>query len=349
MPVGAVATDKPSRITVALDGRGVEKGSDVLIQGAKQALAEGIGLRVFGEAGSLAGLREAGAEVIDAPGEITNDDEPVASVRSREDASIVMAAADVAGGGSDALVSAGPTGATMTAALFACRRLSGVRRPSLAVQLPVVAHTGPPTLLLDAGANSEARSQDLVQSAVMGAAFSRAVLGVDDPRVALLSVGEESRKGTADVIAAHAELSGLDGIHFIGNIEGRDLLSGAAEVVATDGFTGNVALKTLEGTAKTVAAAVGAAARSNPLSAVGGLLLKPALGGLRLKMNPDMTGGAILLGIRRVAVVAHGSSGPDGIANAIGLAARAVAERATERTGDLLASAGATRAGLRGQ
>jgi glycerol-3-phosphate acyltransferase PlsX len=235
----------------------------------------------------------------------------------------------------------------MTAALFALRRLSGVRRPSLAVQLPVIARRGAPTLLLDAGANTEARSQDLVQSAVMGAAFARAVLGVDDPRVALLSVGEEAKKGTPEVVEAHAELAGLEGISFVGNIEGRDLLTGAAEVVATDGFTGNVALKTLEGTARTVGTAVGAAARSNPLAAAGGLMLRPALGGLRRKMDPDMTGGAILLGVRGVAVVAHGSSGPAGIANAIRLAGRAVRERSTERTGELLASAGATRAKLK--
>jgi glycerol-3-phosphate acyltransferase PlsX len=335
-------------VTVALDGRGVEKGPEVLAEGALLAMADGIALRVFGDPAELSQLGAAGAEIVAAPGEITNEDDPVSSVRSREDASIVMAAADVAEGRSQAVVSAGPTGATMTAALFALRRLSGVRRPSLAVQLPVVAHDGPPTLLLDAGANTEARSQDLVQSAVMGAAFSRAVLGVEDPRVALLSVGEESKKGTADVVEAHSELAGLVGINFIGNIEGRDLLSGAAEVIATDGFTGNVALKTLEGTAKTVGAAVGSAARSNPVSAVGGLMLRPALGGLRKKMDPDMTGGAILLGVRGVAVVGHGSSGPEGIANAIRLAARAVTERSTERTAELLASAGATRGELKG-
>ena len=334
-------------VTVALDGRGVEQGTDVLIAGATLALGDGIRLRVFGDPVELAPLADLGAEVVAAPGEISNDDDPVKSVRSREDASIVMAAADVADGHSDALVSAGPTGATMTAALFALRRLSGVRRPSLAVQLPTIGHDGPPTLFLDAGANSDARSQDLVQSAVMGAAFSRAVLGVSDPRGALLSVGEESKKGSVDVVEAHAELAGLDGIRFIGNIEGRDLLSGKAEVIATDGFTGNVALKTLEGTAKTVGSAVGDAARSNPLSAVGGLMLRPALGGLRRQMDPDMTGGAILLGLRGVAVVGHGSSGPEGIANAVRLAARAVREEATERTGELLASAGATRASLK--
>lgn len=346
MPTGADQPDT-SEITVALDGRGVEQGSEVLTEGVRMALADGIRLRVFGDPGALAGAAEAGAEVIEAPGEISNIEDPVSAVRSKEDASIVMAAADVAEGRSQALVSAGPTGATMTAALFALRRMSGVRRPSLAAQLPAVGHDGPPTLLLDAGANTEARAQDLVQSAVMGSAFSRAVLGVEVPRVALLSVGEEEKKGTLLVVEAHSELRGMVGIDFVGNVEGRDLLAGKADVIATDGFTGNVALKTLEGTAKAVGSAIGEAARSNPVAAVGGLLLRPALGGLRKKMDPDMTGGAILLGVRGVAVVGHGSSGPAGIANAVGLAARAVSEHATERMGELLAEAGATRAALK--
>jgi len=335
-----------AEVIVALDGRGAEQGPQALAGGVRMAAGDGIRVRVFGDPGELAPVADAGAEIVSAPGEISNDDDPVGAVRSREDASIVMAAADVAEGRSHALVSAGPTGATMAAALFALRRLSGVRRPSLAVQLPTVGHDGPPTLILDVGANSEARSQDLVQSAVMGAAFSRAVLDVDEPRVALLSVGEEAKKGTANVVEAHSELAGMSGINFIGNVEGRDLLSGVADVIATDGFTGNVALKTLEGTAKTVGSAVGAAARSNPVAGIGGLLLRPALGSLRRKMDPDMTGGAILLGVRGVAIVGHGSSGPDGIANAIRLAARAVEDRAVERTGELLASAGATRGAL---
>ena len=187
-------------VTVALDGRGVEQGTGRSRRGSSArdgGRHRAAGLRRPRRA--LAAFADAGAEVIEAPGEISNEDDPVASVRSREDASIVMAAADVAEGHSHALVSAGPTGATMTAALFALRRLSGVRRPSLAVQLPTVGHDGPPTLLLDAGANSEARSQDLVQSAVMGAAFSRAVLGVDEPtgRAALgrRGVEEGHRRG----------------------------------------------------------------------------------------------------------------------------------------------------------
>jgi phosphate acyltransferase len=329
---------------VSVDGRGVERGTGVLVEGLRQVLDDGIRIRAFGEPGDFPQLN--GLEVVSAPDEITNADEPVAAVRNREQASVVMAAADVAAGHSQALVSAGPTGATMAAALFALRRLSGIRRPALAVQLALPGRSGPPTLILDVGANTEVRSQDLVQFGVLGAAFSRAVLGVEAPRVALLSVGEEAKKGTPLVVEAHAGLAALEGINFAGNVEGRDLLGDAADVIVTDGFTGNVALKTLEGTAKAVGSAVGAAARSNPMAAVGGLLLRPALGGLRRELDPDATGGAILLGLRGVAIVGHGSSGPDGIANAIRLAARTVSERAIERTAELLESAGASRAEL---
>jgi glycerol-3-phosphate acyltransferase PlsX len=334
--------------TIALDGRGAERGAEALAEGILAAVAEGIELRVFGDPGELAPLDgAAGVEVLEAPEAITNDDGPVAAVRSRERASVVLAAADVAEGRSQGLVSAGPTGATMAASTFALRRIHGVRRPALAVQLLVPGRDGPPTLLLDVGANSEVRASDLVQFAYLGAAFSTAVLGVERPRVALLSVGEEPGKGTPQVTEAHAALLEADGIDFAGNVEGRDLLNGAVDVIVTDGFTGNVALKTIEGTARAVADAIGAAARSGPVSMAGGLLLRGALGGVRTRMDPDTTGGAVMLGLRGVAVVAHGSSGPNGIANAIRLAARSVNERAVERTGDLLAETGTTRAALR--
>jgi glycerol-3-phosphate acyltransferase PlsX len=336
------------RPTVALDGHGAERGAEVLVAGALAAAGDGIGLRVFGDPEELSGLDgAAGVELVPAADAIRNEDEPVAAVRSRAAASIVMAAADVPEGRSDAVVSAGPTGATMTAALFAFRRSQGVRRPGLTVQLPVAGHSGPPTLLLDVGANTEARAGDLVQFAHMGAAFSEAVLGVSEPRVALLSIGEEAGKGTAQLVDAHEALAPAAGLNFTGNVEGRDLLAGAADVIVTDGFTGNVVLKTMEGTAKTVAGAVSAAARSNPLAAAGGLLMRPALGGVRRELDPDSTGGAILLGLRGVAVVAHGSSGPDGIANAVRLAARTVEQRAVALTSERLERSGATRGGLR--
>jgi glycerol-3-phosphate acyltransferase PlsX len=235
----------------------------------------------------------------------------------------------------------------MTAALFALKRAQGVHRPALAVQIPVPDHDGPPLLLLDCGANTDVRPQHLIQFAFLGSAFSRAVLGAESPRVALLSVGEEQKKGRADVVEAHRALSGSDGIRFIGNVEGRDLLAGEADVVVTDGFTGNVTLKTIEGTSKAVAEAVRAAARSNPMAATGGLLLRPALSSLRRSMDPNAVGGAILLGLRGVAVVAHGSSTPEGIANAVRLAHRTVEEHAVEHTAELLETSAATRDALR--
>jgi glycerol-3-phosphate acyltransferase PlsX len=335
--------------TVALDGRGADRGPEAIVAGARAAAADGIDLRVFGRADELAELDDHDRiTVVPAADEITNHEEPVAAVRSKAGASVVMAARDVAEGRSDALASAGSTGATMTAALFALRRQHGVRRPALALQLMVPGRPGPPTLLLDVGANTDARAGDLVQFAYLGAAFSEAVLAVERPRVALLSVGEEQKKGSQVVVDAHTVLAAdSSAIDFRGNVEGRDLLTGAADVIVTDGFTGNVALKTMEGTASAVAGAVGSAARSGPLAAFGGLLLRPALGGLRRQMDPDTTGGAILLGLRGVAVVGHGSSGPEGIANAVRLAARGAEERSVQRTGELLERSGATRSALR--
>jgi glycerol-3-phosphate acyltransferase PlsX len=241
------------------------------------------------------------------------------------------------------MVSPGSTGATMAAATFGLRRLKGVQRPALAVQLPV---PGKQVLFLDVGANAEVRAQHLVQFAFLGAAFSEAALGVVRPRIGLLSVGEEAGKGREEVVAAHGVLAGASGIEFVGNVEGRDLPAGVADVVVTDGFTGNVALKLMEGTAKAVTGAIRDAARSNPLAAAGGLLMRPALGGLRRELHPDTTGGAILLGLRGIAVVGHGSSGAEGIANAIRLAARCVEVDAVGRTAALLREGGAGRGQL---
>jgi len=343
-----MSAEQAAGVTVALDAMGAEQGPAAVSEGVRFAVADGISIRAFGLPDALAPLQGiAGVETVAAADWIGNDVEPAAAVRAKPDASIVLAAADVAAGRSQALVSAGSTGATMAAATFALRRLHGVRRPALAVALVVPGRGGPPAVVLDVGANAEVRAVDLIQFAFLGAAFSRAVLGVAAPRVGLLSVGEESKKGTPTVIEAHAGLAAAGGIDFVGNVEGRDLFSGRADVIVTDGFTGNVALKTMEGTARAVADAVRGAARSGPLAALGGLLLRPALGGLREQMDPDSTGGAILLGLRGVAVVGHGSSGPEGVANAIRLGARSVREGAVERTAELLESAGATRAALR--
>lgn len=329
---------------VALDAYGADGGPELVLEGARIAAADGIPVRIFGPS-SLDS--PPGVELDPTADWIGNEAEPVAAVRSTPQASVVRGAQAVAKSACSSLVSAGSTGALMTAALFALKRARGVHRPALAVQIPVPGADRPPLVFLDAGANTDVRPQHLIQFAFLGSAFCRAVLGVDSPRVALLSVGEEQKKGRIDVIEAHDALTRATGIRFIGNLEGRDLLTGEVEVVVTDGFTGNVTLKTLEGTARAVADAVRSAARSGPISAAGGLLLRPALGGLRRSMDPNSVGGAILLGLRGVAVVAHGSSSPEGIANAVRLADRAVHERAVERTAELLEASGATRESLR--
>jgi phosphate acyltransferase len=330
-------------VTVALDGFGAEQGFDVLAEGARLAAGDDIRLRVFGPPEELKLDDVAGIEVVPTAEWIANDEDPVPAVRAKKEASVVRAAREVTEGRADAMASPGSTGATMAAATFGLRRLRGVQRPALAVQLPV---PGKPVLFLDVGANAEVRAQHLVQFAFLGAAFSEAVLGVERPRVGLLSVGEEAGKGRDEVVAAHAMLAGAAGIEFAGNVEGGDLSSGEADVVVTDGFTGNVALKLMEGTARTVATAIGDAARSNPVSALGGLLMRPALGGLRHQLSPDTTGGAILLGLRGIAVVGHGSTGAEGIANTVRLAARCAEADAVGRTASLLRENEATRSSL---
>jgi phosphate acyltransferase len=335
----------PEGVTVALDGFGAERGFTALSEGARMAAADGIRIRVFGPPDELGLEGVDGIDVVPTVEWIGNDEDPVPAVRAKKGASVVRAAADVSEGRAEAMVSPGSTGAAMAAATFGLRRLKGVQRPALAVQLPV---PGKPVLFLDVGANVEVRAQHLVQFAYLGAAFSEAALGVERPRVGLLSVGEEAGKGREEVVTANSILAAATGIDFAGNVEGRDLAAGAADVVVTDGFTGNVSLKLMEGTAKAVTGAIRDAARSNPLAALGGLLLRPALGGLRRELHPDTTGGAILLGLRGIAVVGHGSSRAEGIASAVRLAARCAEVNAVGRTAALLREGGAGRGELTG-
>jgi glycerol-3-phosphate acyltransferase PlsX len=339
-----VAQSRP--VTIALDGFGAEQGFDVLAEGARRAAADGVGVRIFGPQRSLGLDGVDGIEVIPTTEWIGNDDDPVHSVRERKEASVVRAAADVAEGNAAAMVSLGSTGATMAAATFGLKRLKGVQRPALAVRIP---SPKKPVLFLDVGANVEVRAQHLVQFAFLGAAFSAAVLDVREPTVGLLTVGEEARKGRPEIVEAHRILTGAPGINFAGNIEGGDLPAAKVDVVVTDGFTGNVALKTMEGAAKELAGAISEVARKNPMAAAGGLLLKPSVGGLRKKFDPDTTGGAILLGLRSIAIVGHGSAGPEGVANAVRLAARTAKVDAVGRTAALLREGGAGRAALAGE
>jgi glycerol-3-phosphate acyltransferase PlsX len=205
-----------------------------------------------------------------------------------------------------------------------------------------------PMLLLDCGANVEVRPELLVQFAYMGACFMEAVYEMKRPRVGLLSVGEESGKGTPQVLAARRRIEDADALNFVGNVEGFDLPGAGADVVVTDGFTGNVALKVLEGTSRLVREAIRDAVRSSPVSALGGLLIRGRVARLRERLDPEAVGGAILLGLRRPVVVAHGSFGPRGIASAVGLARRAADEEMVGRTAAALDAAGALRSASAG-
>ena len=246
-----------------------------------------------------------GVEVVDAPVSIAKAADPALAVRSTPDASIVRAVEAVAAGEADALVSGGSTGAAIAAGVFNIKRARGIYRPALALPMPI---PGAPILLLDVGANLSARPEHLVQFAFMGAAMSRAVLGVPRPRVALLSNGEEPSKGTEDVLAAHEQLAAraptVEDLEFVGNVEGTQVTTGAADVIVTDGFTGNIALKLLEGTSGTILGAVRDAATSTPRARLGGMLLRPALRRFRDQIDPEGPGGAYMLGLRRVGIVA---------------------------------------------
>jgi len=268
--------------------------------------------------------------------------DPVLAARSTHDASIVLAARAVAEGRADALVSGGSTGAALAAGLFNVKRAHGIHRPALAIPVPVPGH---PVTVLDVGANAEVRPEHLVQFAFMGAALANAVLGVERPRVALLSNGEEAIKGTPLVQEAHVALAeraaGSPLVDFIGNVEGTQLTEGAADVVVTDGFTGNIALKVMEGVSQSMLRFVREAAMSSPRAKAGGLLLRPALRAVRDELDPEGPGGAYLLGLRKLGVVPHGRFTRFGFSQAILLAARGVRGDVVGRTHAALEAAGA--------
>lgn len=335
-------------VTVAVDAGGADLGPAEVAAGAVIAAGEGVRVKLFGDAAAI-GAVPAGVEVIDAPVSIAKAADPARAVRETPGASIVQAARAVACGDADALVSGGSTGAALAAGLFEIRRGRGIYRPALAIPVPV---PGNPVTLVDVGANAEARPEHLVQFAFMGAALARVVLGIERPRVALLSNGEEPSKGTPTVIEAHAALAeraaaAPHALTFTGNVEGTDLTTGAADVVVTDGFTGNVVLKTMEGVSQVLLGAVRDAALSSARGKAGGLLLRPALQGLRDELDPEAHGGAYLLGLRRLGLVPHGRFTRRGFAQAILLAARGVEGDLSGRTHAALEQAGALRRGGR--
>jgi len=313
---------------VAVDALGGDKAPDEVILGAREAADSGIDVVLYGPAGLDAG----GLELVETDGAIEMADKPAEAVRAKPDSSLVAAVRAVGDGNADAVVSAGNTGAMLAAGLLHVRRLPGVMRPAIAVPIP--SRNGP-SVLLDAGANADARAEHLLQFATMGAIFSQEIIGVANPEVRLLSIGEEDEKGNGLVLDAAALLRASD-LNFKGNAESRDLLRGAADVVVADGFTGNIALKLLEGTIRELLDALREEITATPTGKLGGLLIRPAARRLRTKLDPDTYGGAYLLGLRGLAVIAHGNSGRTAIANAIRLAARGVEHNVVERLADRL-------------
>jgi phosphate acyltransferase len=308
---------------------GGDRAPDEVVLGALDAAEDGIDVTLYGPRG----LNTRGLPLVEAPDRITMAEKPAESVRAKPDSSLVAAVRAVAEHDADAVVSAGNTGAMLAAGLLYLRRLPGVMRPAIAVPIP--SSLGP-SVLLDAGANSDARPEHLVQFAHMGAIFSQEMLGVAAPEVRLLSIGGEDEKGNHLTIASHHLLREEQGLNFAGNAEGRDLLRGAADVVVADGFTGNIALKLLEGTIRELLDALRSEISSTPTGRLGGLLIRPAARRLRNRFDPDTYGGAYLLGLRGLAVIAHGDSSRRAIANAIRLASRGVEHRVVERLAERL-------------
>ena len=329
-------------VTVAVDAGGADLGPAEVAAGAAQAAAGGTHVLLFGPRDEI-GEVASGVEVIDAPVSIAKAKDPAFAVRSTPEASIVQAARAVADGRAQALVSGGSTGSALAAGLFNLRRDRGIYRPALALPLPMLG--GPPVLLLDVGANVSCRPEHLVQFAHMGSAFAEAVLGRDRPRVALLSNGEEASKGTPDLVYVHEQLAGHagSGLNFVGNIEGTRVTDGVADVVVMDGFTGNITLKLIEGVSGRTLRGVRDAAMSSPRAKLGGWLLAPAIRRLRDEVDPEGPGGAYMLGLRGLGVIAHGRFTRRGFQRAIEVAAHGVEEDVISATRAALAAAGALR------
>jgi glycerol-3-phosphate acyltransferase PlsX len=316
-------------LPIAIDAMGGDHAPDAIVEGAREAAAAlGVPIVLVGQPEVLEGLR-GDLDVLPASQVIAMDAD-AGSVRTLKDSSLVRAAEAVRDGKASAMVSAGNTGATMASALLRMGRIRGVARPAIATPIPVPGTT--PTVLLDAGANAECQPPWLVQFAQMGAVFFRERYGVAEPRVGLLSIGEEPSKGNSLVKETHGLLAApgalaASGARFVGNVEGRDVMSDEVDVVVTDGFTGNVALKTLEGSLRTLVRSVLDALGRTEVAGPAVEALMP----LYTTLDPDDTGGAMLLGVDGVCIISHGSSSSRAIVNATRVAAEMVEAGVVER------------------
>ncbi len=320
-------------LPVAVDAMGGDRAPADVVAGARRAAEEGLRVVLVGPPEQIGDT--AGIELVACREVIGMGEDPAGAVRRKKDSSLVRAAELVRDHKAAAMVSAGNTGATMAAALLRMGRLRGAIRPCIAIPLP--RRGAEPAVLVDAGANAECTPQMLVQFAQMGAAYAIERYRIANPTVALLSIGEEASKGTT-LVKETSELlrAGVPGVRFVGNVEGRDLLGCPADVVVTDGFTGNVALKTAEGTLRYAGRLLAEVFDHDEQTKAAAAVLAPHLTPVLARLAPENTGGAMLLGVRGICVISHGSSSSVAIANAIRVAHDLAARGLVDRLGAAL-------------
>lgn len=305
---------------IAIDAMGGDFAPENIIKGVnlvKKELSD-VTFQLYGNGNKIRSFLEdeQNVEIIETSEIIDFHDDPVTAIKQKKDSSLVRAVTAVKNGEADAVLSAGSTGALLTAGLLLIKRIKQVSRPALMSTLPTVDAKG--FDMLDLGANTENTAQHLVDFAILGSYYAEHVRGIKHPRVALLSNGAEESKGSPAVKEAHALLSARRDLNFIGNIESRDILAGGADVVVADGFTGNAVLKAVEGTATILMKQIKAAIMNGNLSVkIGGALIKKPLSGLKELMSTDGAGGAAFVGLRAPVIKAHGNSSPEAIASAL--------------------------------
>lgn len=306
---------------IAVDAMGGDHAPKEIIEGSLQALnlSNDLHIILVGQEEEIKkylpnNITPARVSIVHCTEVIAMDDHPATAYRKKKDASITVATRLVKEGKADAIVSAGSTGAQMVAALFGLGRIEDIDRPAIGTIFPTLLG---PKLLLDAGANTDCRPENLVQFARMGRVYVQQILGIEDPKLALISNGEEPTKGNELTIKTHELLKDSTGLNFVGNIEGRDVLSGKYDVMVCDGFVGNTILKVLEGTASTIFTLLKEEVNKSTRSKIGALLMIPALKGLKRRMDYSAYGGAPLLGVKGVSIICHGSSKAPAIMNAV--------------------------------
>ena len=303
---------------IAVDAMGGENAPQAIVEGvmlAKQDFPD-IEFQLYGKEAEIKKYitDEKNITIIHTDEKIASDDEPVKAIRRKKTASMVLAAQAVKNGEADAIFSAGNTGALLAAGLFIVGRIKNVERPGLMSTLPVMGEPDKGFDMLDLGANADNKPEHLVQYAVLGSFYAEKVRNVQNPRVGLLNNGTEETKGSELTKKAFELLAADETINFVGNVEARELLNGVADVVVTDGFTGNAVLKSIEGTAMNMMSLLKTAILSEGVKGkMGALLLKNALRGMKDEMDYSKHGGAVLFGLKAPVIKTHGATGPDAV------------------------------------